>query len=149
LMVLVHQTSVHNLMGTVQEATRKALVEQSIIARYASDSVLAIPVAVSNVAMRNAIENLVRGMLFIGAAPLESPMHGTSSFVSDFEKRGPRDAAGRSLRDFDLQHRLFKYPLSFLICSEGFKSLAEPARDGDPERRGCQPRLRAHFACGS
>ncbi len=38
---------------------------------------------------------------------------------------GPRDAQGRSLRDFDLKNRLFKYPCSFLIYSPAFDALPE------------------------
>jgi len=42
--------------------------------------------------------------------------------------RGPRDAKGRSLRDFDLQKRIFKYPCSYLIYSEAFDAIPEPAK---------------------
>ena len=130
LMVLVHQTSVHNLMAIVSATSRKAVMEEAIINKYRGDSVSAKPFAETNVGMRDAIEQLVRAMLFVDAVPLESPMNGTTNFVEDFEKRGPRDAKGRSLRDFDLRHRLFKYPLSFLIYSEGFAALPVEARDG-------------------
>ena len=43
--------------------------------------------------------------------------------------RGPRDARGRSLRDFDLQTRIFKYPCSYLIYSEDFDALPAPAKE--------------------
>ena len=36
---------------------------------------------------------------------------------SDFARRGPRDSKGRSLRDLDLNTRLFRYPCSYLIDS--------------------------------
>ena len=36
---------------------------------------------------------------------------------------GPRDHQGRSLRDLDLTHRVFKYPLSYLIYSDSFDAL--------------------------
>jgi len=39
---------------------------------------------------------------------------GTSSFAADFAKAGPHDSRGRSLRDLDLQTRVFKYPFSYL-----------------------------------
>ncbi|MGA3239889.1 MAG: hypothetical protein ABSG03_26740 [Bryobacteraceae bacterium] len=42
-------------------------------------------------------------------------VHGVSQFTQSFAQRRPRDRQGRSLRDFDLEHRLFRYPLSFLI----------------------------------
>ena len=36
---------------------------------------------------------------------------------------GPRDRHGRSLRQFDLESRLFKYPCSYLIYSDAFDSM--------------------------
>ena len=50
-------------------------------------------------------------------------MSGTSTFAAEFPRSGPRDARRRSLRDLDLQHRVFRYPLSFLIYSEAFDAL--------------------------
>ena len=44
-------------------------------------------------------------------------------------RQGPVDRQGRSLRDFDLNTRLFRYPLSFLIYSEAFAALPAPAKD--------------------
>jgi hypothetical protein len=73
--------------------------------------------------MTNLLEPLVRGLLFSGAAPLTAPVRGDPQFMRSFVARGPRDSQGRSVRDFDLDRRLFKYPLSFLIYSEGFDAL--------------------------
>ena len=42
---------------------------------------------------------------------------------------GPRDSRGRSFRDFDLESRLFTYPCSYMVYSEPFDALPEPARD--------------------
>ncbi len=128
LMVLVHQTSVHNTIARVHDAAVKALREDSIVSRYQGDTTFAATRVVTSPRLRQAIEELVRQLMFVGEAPFEGSMKGTTSFVKDFEKLGPRDSKGRSLRDFDLETRLFKYPLSFLIYSEGFESLPEAAR---------------------
>ena len=80
-------------------------------------------------AFGSLLEPLVRGMLFVNAAPLTSPITGDSDYSAHFEARGPRDAHGRSLRDLDLKTRLFKYPLSFLIYSEGFDHLPSGAKE--------------------
>src|SRR5262249_9358553 len=74
-------------------------------------------------------EELVRYLLFADEAPLSEPIAGTSDFAEEFAARGPRDARGRSLRDFDLKTRMFKYPCSYLIYSEAFDALPEPAND--------------------
>jgi hypothetical protein len=67
-------------------------------------------------------------MLFKGEAPLTEPIEGVSSFSVTFPERGPRDRKGRSLREFDLGKRLFKYPLSYLIYSAQFDALPEGTR---------------------
>ncbi len=73
------------------------------------------------------IESLVRYMLFADEAPLAEPLQGVSSFTKTFPQRGPRDRQRRSLRDFDLERRLFRYPLSYMIYSAEFNALPAPA----------------------
>ena len=67
-------------------------------------------------------------MLFSGEPRLPSPIQGTSKFAEQFAQRGPRDRHGRSLRDFNLKSRLFKYPCSYLVYSASFKQLPAPVR---------------------
>jgi hypothetical protein len=76
----------------------------------------------------SALNATVDYMLFTGEAPLKEPIEGVSTFTKTFPARGPRDRMGRSLRDFDLQRRLFRYPLSYLIYSEAFDALPDPVR---------------------
>lgn len=71
----------------------------------------------------DAVELLVRHLLFSGETELKAPLTGTSGFASDFANRGPKDKSGRSLRQFDLKNRLFKYPLSYMIYSSAFETL--------------------------
>lgn len=72
------------------------------------------------------IDELVDYMLFLDEEPFKGPVKASSAFHESFARRGPRDSKGRSLRDFDLQTRLFKYPLSYMIYSEAFQGI-EPA----------------------
>jgi len=74
------------------------------------------------------IEDLVAYMLFAGEAPLKDAVEGVSTFTRTFPQRGPRDRRGRSLRDFDLRARLFRYPLSYMVYSGGFDALPDPVR---------------------
>jgi hypothetical protein len=67
-------------------------------------------------------------MLFVDEAPLRDPVKGVSSFTSTFPQRGPRGQKGRSLRDFDLQKRLFRYPLSYMIYSDSFDAMPAAAK---------------------
>ncbi len=55
-------------------------------------------------------------------------MIASSAFARGFAARGPRDTHGRSLRDFDLSTRTFRYPCSYLVYTEAFDGLPEPAK---------------------
>jgi hypothetical protein len=113
MMVLAHQATVHNLMTRAGYEGRVAEREG----------------AASEARIRPAAESLVRAMLFVKEAPLTGRVKGTSGFAEEFAARGPRDDAGRSLRDFDLERRMFKYPLSYLVYSDSFDALPVAVRD--------------------
>jgi hypothetical protein len=71
------------------------------------------------------IEAVVDYMLFSDEVPLKEPIAGVSTFTETFPRKGPRDRQGRSLRDFDLKIRLFRYPLSYMIYSSAFNALPD------------------------
>jgi hypothetical protein len=68
-------------------------------------------------------------MLFQDERPLREPVVGVSTFTRTFPERGPRDNQGRSLRDFDLKTRMFKYPLSYMIYSAAFDGMPDIVRE--------------------
>jgi hypothetical protein len=112
LMVLGHQTHVHNLINFARHALQSAIHEKQ-------DPGSAIDL------VKDDVEKIVRAMLFAGETPLTESITGTSRFASDFVNPGPRDSHGRSLRDLDLKHRLFRYPLSYVIYSRTFDELPD------------------------
>jgi hypothetical protein len=75
-----------------------------------------------------AIE-VVDYLLFIDEAPLPGGVRGSSGFAERFSGLGPRDKAGRSLRQLDLTGRLMKYPCSYLIYSPAFDALPRAAKE--------------------
>jgi hypothetical protein len=79
--------------------------------------------------VKDAGEPIVKTMLFSGEAQLTDPIEGTSGFAAEFSSRGPRDSKGRSLRDFDLKHRLLRYPMSYLIYSKSFDAMPAELRE--------------------
>jgi hypothetical protein len=118
LMTLEHQTRMNNLMTRIGWDARIALREgKGTLDPAARDRI------------NPEIEEMLGYMLFVDEAPLKQPVAGVSTFTKTFPERGPRDAKGRSLRDFDLQKRLFRYPLSFLIYSAAFDGLPDVVRD--------------------
>lgn len=118
LMTLEHQTRMNNLMIRIGWDARIALREgKGKLVDAARDRI------------NGEIEEMVGYMLFVDEAPLKAPVKGVSTFTETFPKRGPRDPQGRSLRDFDLQKRLFRYPLSYLIYSAAFDGMPDVVRE--------------------
>ncbi len=128
LMILAHQTHLHSLISRVNWETRIALDKQAALNKE-----LGAPPATLSGATRHriddAVEILLRAMLFTDEARLKEPIQGTSNFAREFAAVGLRDRAGRSLRDLDLNRRMFRFPCSFLIYSEAFGALPEQVRD--------------------
>jgi hypothetical protein len=128
LLVFEHQAETQNRLTRANFLTRMALHEEAEMNRilgrpagYRSES--------TERRLHNACEPLVQFLLFSGEAELTEPVRGTSAFAEEFARRGPRDAQGRSLRDFDLRSRLFRYPCSYLIYTAAFDGLPPEAKD--------------------
>jgi hypothetical protein len=116
LMTLEHQTRMSNL-----------------ITRIAWDARISQAEGKADEAARDRlnaeIEEMVQYMVFADERQLEEPVAGVSTFTKTFPERGPRDHQGRSLRDFNLEKRLFKYPLSYMIYSAAFDAMPEQVRE--------------------
>lgn len=128
MMVLEHQAQMHNLITRASFETRRAKHHDNIMNAalkrpkdYCSDS--------TGRRIASAAEKLVEYLLFKDEFRLTSPVAGVSGFADEFSSKGPRDSKDRSLRDFDLQTRMFKYPCSFLIYSEALDALPPATLD--------------------
>ncbi len=133
LMVLEHQAQMHNFITQANYEARKAAhydrTWNKVLERPAEHTS-----EVSQRRIASAGEKLLRYLLFSGEFKITSPITGTSKFAAEFESHGPRDSQGRSLREFDLEARLFKYPCSFLIYSDSYAALPATVR-GYVDRR--------------
>ena len=76
----------------------------------------------------DTVNELVDYLLFVEEEPLTAAVSGRSAFAEQFSAQGPLDSHGRSLRQLDLEHRLLKYPCSFLIYSAAFRALPDEVR---------------------
>lgn len=129
ILVLTHQTRIHNLITWAAEESAEALrlQEATRVSRG-----ITIPESglteTTEARIEEAVDRLVRSMMFVREAPLPGPVAGTSGFAEEFAARGPTDSQGRSLRDFDLNERLFRYPLSFLVYTDAFDALPGPMK---------------------
>src|SRR5262249_55868993 len=128
LMVLEHQTDAHNFITRANFLTRQAMHYQESLNRELHEPADRVWDSTKS-RIKNAGEPLVDYLLFSGEARLTAPIRGTSGFAEQFAQRGPRDSRGRSLRDFDLQTRLFKYPCSYLVYSSSFAALPPEVKE--------------------
>ncbi len=129
LMVLEHQTTVHNRITKAGYLTRDALRDEQLVNRSENKPEGERRAATTG-RLQAANEPLVQALLFSFAPPLTDPISGTSTFAREFsERKGPRDPQNRSLRDLDLKTRLLRYPCSYLIYSEAFDALPLAARE--------------------
>lgn len=128
LMVLEHQTQMHNALTQANFFTRKLLhdVEASAAEGVTPDA------EEFDAQLALLAREVVERLLFCDEAELTDEIRGSILFAKDFQAAGPKDALGRSLRDFDMKTRMFKHPCSYLIYSDAFLQL--------------EPRLRTQIA---
>jgi hypothetical protein len=128
LMVLEHQAGMLNRLAHAALETRMALYYEREM-----NKALGRPAGTHSDSARSRIrrvgDEVVAYMLFRDEARLTDRIEGTSTFAADFAGRGPRDPSGRSLRDLDLNTRLFRYPCSYLIHSRAFDGLPGEVKD--------------------
>ena len=114
LMVFQHQGRMTNLITRVGWEFRVAAYEHRI--------------DLTNGPLRDAVSELVDYLLFVDEEPLTAAIKGTSGFAETFAAQGPTDRRGRSLRQLDLEHRLLRYPCSYMIYSAAFGALPADVR---------------------
>jgi hypothetical protein len=112
LMVLEHETHMHNFIARLNYETVIALQQYGKIDH-----------------LKSKVDSFLQYAFFTEEAPITNSVKGAPAFVKEFESRGPFDSKGRSLRQFDLNTRLFKYPCSFLVYSEQFDALPPPIKE--------------------
>jgi len=135
LSVLAHQTAAHTILAKALFDARMAIHREAALNRELGQSADHRWPSTHTI-LDSLATSLVDCFLFSGAPALPAPIEGTTTFVEEFEKQGPTDGRGRSLRSFDLKNRLFRHPCSFLIYSNTFDSLPEELRRRFWEKMG-------------
>jgi len=121
LLVFEHQALAHNQISRAFGLSRIALWndEGFLSNRSLSDETLAV--------LEAEAEALLEVFLFQDEAPLgDHRFVGDSGYRADFLARARRDDEGRSLRDLDLEDRLFRHRFSYMIHSAAFEHLPDP-----------------------
>jgi hypothetical protein len=133
LLVAEHQFHGMNLITRLGFETRMAVHQRDLMARLLGE-----PSAESAASARRRIarqgDELVRYLLFADEAKLTAPIEGSTRFAEVFAGGGPADSRSRSLRQFDLRNRLFRYPLSYLVYTDAFRNLPSEAMHYVSER---------------
>lgn len=127
LMVLEHQTQMHNAIAWANYETRRAIHQSNQMNELLDRE----PGYISESAERRinrSADRVLEYLLMCDEFPLPDPISGTSGYTNDFQARGIRDSSGRSLRDLELRQRLFRYPCSYLIYSPAFDGLPDEVR---------------------
>jgi len=127
LTMLAHQAHGHNVLTRASFDARAALHREAALNRElgepeghrwpSTDTVLDAAAAA-----------VVECFLMCDETPLSAPIRGTTDFAAEFAAAGPADPQGRSLRDLDLETRLFRHPCSFLIYTASFDTLPDEVR---------------------
>jgi hypothetical protein len=122
LMTLEHETQMVNLMIRASWETRIAMVQNDAINKAFGDPIGQVRESTAH-RIAAAVDDLVDYLFFGEETVLTDQIKGDSGFTEAFEKEGPRDSKGRSLRDYDLKTRMFRYPCSFMVYSKTFDGM--------------------------
>jgi len=129
LMVLEHQAGMHNRFAEAALQVRKWSHYQRELQRELGEPVSEEPVGTALRVVQGEAERILEHLLFSGEAALPATgIPGNPDFREAFRRNRREDAQGRSLKDFDLQTRLFRWRCSYLIYSDAFAWLPDALR---------------------
>ncbi len=124
LMVLEHQTSTQNVLTKAHHTALRALHMQHSLQKELGERVQPQPVGTAQRIIGHSAEDVLDALLFKDEAELpEGGIEGDEAFQAAFAQSAPRSAEGRSLKDFQLLNRLFKYRCSYMIHSRTFTEM--------------------------
>lgn len=146
LMVLEHQTAMQNCLTRASMQVRTALYRQKMLYEETGRVAPEKPEGSALRVIEHAAEEVLERLLFLGEAELRhGGVEGNEEFQEAFRMGRKINREGRSLRDFQLLTRMFKYRCSYMICSESFRALPPEVkerihqrlwtllREGDPD----------------
>jgi len=126
LMVLEHQCRMHNLITKAAMEYRRALW----LAKTLDPALSEADTATSAHRVATGRASAIVSELFFRdeAPPGPDGVEGDGAFQSAFAKNAAKTPDGRSLKDFRLYGRIFKYRCSYMIQSRAFASLPAKIR---------------------
>lgn len=129
LMVLEHQTSTQNALTKANHAALRAMHMQQSLQKELGEPLLPEPTGTARRIIDHCAEDVLDALLFKDEAALpEGGIEGSAEFQTAFVEQAKRSRDGRSLKDFQLLTRLFKYRCSYLIHGITFRHLTPPLK---------------------
>ncbi len=124
LMVLEHQCEMQNVLSRAGNYTRLAMYRQKKLREELGEPPTDELVGSSLTVTKSQVEKVLQYLLFSDEIMLpDDGINGRETFQKGFQRNAKRDTEGRSLKDFQLKHRLFKYRCSYMIYSTAFDDL--------------------------
>ncbi len=127
LMTLEHQVAMQSRLTEAAYDLRSAITRQKALRRELAEPETDDFVGSTKIVAESHTEKIMRCLLFCEEAPLpDGGIDGHHDFQSSFRANRKPSPDGKSLKDFNLLTRLFKYRCSYLIYSQQWDAL--PAR---------------------
>ncbi|MDB6133267.1 MAG: hypothetical protein JWM59_1510 [Verrucomicrobiales bacterium] len=124
LMVMEHQLGMTSRLVEASYAVRGAMVRQADLRRELGDPPTDELVGTAKIIADSHAGKILEYLLFAGEAALpEGGIEGGADFQAGFRAGRPATPDGKSLTDFQLLTRLFKYRCSYLIYSRLWDTL--------------------------
>jgi hypothetical protein len=129
LMVLEHQTSTQNILTKANHTAMRAMHMQTSLQKELGEKVESEPTGTARRVIDHAADDVVAALLFKDEAALpDGGIEGDPAFQTAFTRNARTSKGGRSLKDFQLLTRLFKYRCSYMIHSITFANLLPPLK---------------------
>jgi hypothetical protein len=126
LMVLEHQCEMHNRLSRGLLRVRKWAHRQKDFQRMIGKPILEEPTGTLLTVLNGERDRIIDYLLFEDEITLpDGGIRGAGDFEKGFRRNRKPDSKDRSLKDFDLKTRLFKYRCSYMIYSEAFENLPD------------------------
>lgn len=124
LMVLEHQCTMHNKLTDANKSTREALARQHDLQKAFGEPITDVPQGSALTVIKSQADKVVKHLLFCEEYALkDGGIEGNAAFQEAFRRNRIETKDGRSLKDFQLLNRLFKYRCSYMIYSKEFDVL--------------------------
>lgn len=129
LMVLEHQVQMHNLLTQGASVIHERIASAQSLAGYLGEPYDPATSETLQRVLHSYADRIVKHLLFCNEIALDEPIVGSPDFQQAFGANRRQDSAGRSLKDFDLQTRMFKYRCSYMVYSRAFDLMPQLLKD--------------------